>query len=137
MQTYTSDSGNFSLQFPDYWEFEMDESTLTFFDSGEDGVGAFQVTEFGFDEGAEIDVSRQLAESIAEFHDMDVKEVSTGIQQNGNKAWTTFEEGDTYWMYWMFFKDQTLLFITYNCEIPDKGIEDNIAQQMADSIKLA
>lgn len=136
MQTYTSESGTFSLQYPGHWEFEMDESTLTFYDSGANGVGAFQVTEFGFDEGAEIDLPKQLAESICEFHELDLKEVAAGIQQDGNKAWTTFEEEDAYWMYWMFFKDQTLLFVTYNCEIPDKEIEKEIVSQMADSIKF-
>jgi hypothetical protein len=137
MQTYTSDSGTYSLQYPDHWESNVDESTMTFYDSGDNGAGAFQVTEFELDEGVEINVKTQLAESICEFHDLDLAEVTAGIQQDGNKAWTSFESEDTHWRYWMFFNGQTLLFITYNAEIPDKDIEQEIIYQMAASIKFS
>jgi hypothetical protein len=135
MQTYTSETQRYSLQYPDHWESEIDENTVTFFDT-EDGVGAFLVTEYEFEDGANLDLSKQLTELICDFHDMDADTIVAGIQKDELKAWTSFETDDTYWQYWLYAKDQCVLFITYNCEIADKKIEEEQVKQIADSINF-
>lgn len=135
MKSYTSESGSFSLEHPDHWSSNVDEGTIAFYDD-ENGVGAFQVTEFTFEDDAEIDLRSHLTDAICEFHDLDREETSASIQLEGSKAWTSFETEDSYWMYWFYFDRGVLLFVTYNSELEDKLVEADDVKGILASIKL-
>jgi hypothetical protein len=47
-----------------------------------------------------------------------------------------FSDGDTYWRHWYLRNGSQMLFITYNCELGSRGIEDGSIRETVESLMV-
>lgn len=43
-------------------------------------------------------------------------------------------EDGIYWRYWLFLKKSIVIFVSYNCDESDKGVEDYLIEGIVGSI---
>ena len=116
--------GEWSLDLPEGWHAEVDDSCVTFCHT--EDVGAFQVSSYRKDD---VVTDADLKEFAG---DIPLAAVSlagfTGFR-------TRFSEGDTFWTRWWLRSGCQMIFATYNCDLADRGREDEAVAMMLDSLR--
>jgi hypothetical protein len=117
------ESTDWSLEVPDGWRDEQDESCTTF--CGPEEVGAFQVSSYRKEDAVTDADLREFAGEIP------LATVSlarlTGFR-------TRFSDGETFWTKWWLRAGRQMIFVTYNCALADRGREDAEVALMLESM---
>lgn len=118
MKTYDSTDLNFSIVYPDTWTYEEDGNVLSVYDS-KDGVGALQFSSYEVDNITSIDLKEELEDYVSDKHE------NFKVQRLDKYAFCKCEdEKGNVWRYWIFTRENTVIFASYNCLKEDVGKED-------------
>jgi hypothetical protein len=117
------ESRDWSLEVPEGWSHEVDDSCATFCHPR--GVGAFQVSSFRKDESVTDDALREFA------GDTPLAAVSLG-RLTGFR--TRFSEDDTFWTKGWLRAGRQMIHATYNCPLSEQGHEDAEVSAMLESL---
>lgn len=117
MKTYDTNDSNFSIAYPDTWTYEEDGNVLSVYDSKE-GVGALQFSSYEVENIASIDLMAELQDYVSDRHE------SFKVQKFDKYAFCNAEdEKGNVWRYWIFTREKTVIFASYNCLKEDVGKE--------------
>jgi hypothetical protein len=112
------------------WTAESKEECVTITKSSEGG--ALQLSAYRKKDGA---ITREDLLDVSECDD----EMQCHLQE---KTWGEFagfqlvcSEDDTFWRKWWLANGQTLLFVTYNCELANKDSEKQEISEMVGTLK--
>jgi hypothetical protein len=117
------ESTDWSLEIPDGWDHEQDDTCTTF--THPQGVGAFQVSSYQKEEAVTDGDLREFA------GDIPLAAVSFG-QFTGFR--TRFSEDDTFWTRWWLRAGRQMVHATYNCPLSERGREDADVSAMVESL---
>lgn len=108
------------------WEVDLPDEWVAVCDDGPaaichpDGVGALQVSSFSkgslVTDDDLLDFAREYSAADAQIYDLTCGDFQ-GIA-------LTFVIDETYWRHWYLRCGQQMLFVTYNCSVGNRGIED-------------
>ncbi len=120
--------GNTIAIIPDSWTAESDGNMISVFEAA-NGVGALQFTSFKVPNRGRIDLSKELLSLLDdEYNDADINE-------KANYAFfETVDKDSVYWKYWLLNGEESIFFISYNCQATDKGIENDVINSIINSI---
>ena len=118
-----------SAELPAGWESQRDDACVTIYHP--DGVGALQISA-AFKDAAVTDAD--LRDFAREHLDAGAKarEVAAGDFSGFTIA---FGAADRFWRHWYLRSFDQTLFVTYNCEADDQGVEDEQLSQMIASLR--
>ncbi len=122
---------DWNIDIPADWEADQDEDYLILYDP--DGVGALNLSGMVTDaEVTDADLREFAAEHLeagAKIREVELGDF-TGFTLN-------YREGDEYWQEWFLRSGPIALFVTYNCEYDDKGVEDEALEEILNSLRIA
>jgi len=118
------------------WHLEEEEDVINIYDQ-ENGVGVIQISIFEIPATSKADLKTELFEFIGNFLDLDIRDkITTTTTVENGYAYTELFVNGRYWIYIILRNKNTVLFMTYNCEKEDKGIEDEVVWEVIRSINL-
>lgn len=136
MKQYISRAKFYSLNVPDTYEIEEDEGVVGIYDEV-NGVGAINISSYKISTSYDFKIEAELLEFIQtnSGYNSSIELVNTEIRDNnyGRSEFTT--DGTDYWIYWIKFKNQKSVFITYNCDYDDKDVESPLIYDIIESIE--
>jgi hypothetical protein len=123
---------SWSIDVPEGWEHEAEDTLDTFFDP--DGVGALQFSSFTKGSGDVTDLD--LFESIEDMKLAGVSRRSVAFGPFEGYALER-EESDQSGRYWFLRAGPLLLFVTYCCERQDAGKEARLVAKALATLRLS
>ncbi|MCX2496411.1 hypothetical protein OQX63_23185 [Pedobacter sp. PF22-3] len=115
---------------PNDWKSETSDDVVSLYEP-DNGVGALQLSFYNIDNAPSIELSKELESYLGDKHEKIIVKIIDG------RAYSDIEDEDgIYWQYWLFLKDTTVIFVSYNCDKSDKGIEDPVVKEIISSIGL-
>jgi hypothetical protein len=117
------ESTDWSIEVPDDWSYEFGEDCTTF--EHPQGVGAFQVSSYRKDETVTDDDLLDFAGELP------LTAVSLGCLTG---FITRFNKDETFWTMWWLRAGCQMIYVTYNCLLPDCGREDAEVSRMIESL---
>ncbi len=137
MKQYQATSGWYNLHLPEKWEVENEGSLISVFDPVS-GVGTLQISALSVPLDRELDLVQELARYL--LYRVKIKSKSdliSKIKSEANCAFCElFTERNRYSSYWMFYKNNKLIFVTYNCPGEDFAKEREIVEQILNSLEI-
>ncbi len=116
------------LKIPNDWKSEESDGLVALYDP-ENGVGALQLSSYNIGAASPTDVSKELESYLEDKYENIVVKAIDG------HAYSSVEDEDgIYWRYWLFLKDVIAIFVSYNCDKSDKGVEDSLVEKIIHSI---
>ncbi|WP_299986136.1 hypothetical protein [uncultured Ruegeria sp.] len=106
----------------------------------EDGDVVGFVTDDGF---GVLQLSSYIKDDVVSDSDLIEFSEEMGLQPHNLKAtvqgdFTGFSieatNNDTWWRSWCLRCNSTMIFATYNCEIDDRGVEDQLVEELLSSL---
>jgi len=120
---YQSESNRYNITLPEGWIFEEDKNLASIFEPN-NGKGVLQISSYETPIDYDINVKKELAEFVQSyFEGLNFIEIIAGIQDQSQYSFFELENENTHWAFWILYEAKSLLFITYNCEMLDKGKE--------------
>ncbi|MGF7078757.1 hypothetical protein [Mucilaginibacter sp. UYCu711] len=113
---------------PENWISETNDHGLTSLYNATDGFGAIQISVYTIPDGLFIDSVQELKSHLDEIY----KSVDIATPY-----FNIVDEGGIYWRYWLFNFSNEVVFITYNCEEPERGKEDIVVDSIIKSIEAS
>ncbi len=137
MKPYFSPYGWYSLHLPDNWVVEEDISLISIYNPVTK-VGTLQISAFSIPQDQKLDLVEELAKYLVYRVKLKSKAdlVSRIKKETDSVFFESFTEGNHYSSYWMLFKNYKLIFITYNCASVDFGKEQEIIDQILNSLEV-
>ena len=117
MKNYSDDKFGFVFVYPDNWNCEKEDNVITLYDA-ENGLGALQLSVYYVGNKNRLDLKSELEDFLQDYE-------SVKVEMKDNLAYSTFNDGDRVWQYWLFQSGNSLIVATYNCATEDKGKENN------------
>jgi len=114
----TIETRSWSLNLPNEWEFEADETCITAWQPI--SVGALQFSTYRKDGLVTDDELREFVENNSNLGGP-LKDVILG-DFSGYEI--CFEDQESSWRHWHLRSDNIMIFITYNCGVADAGADD-------------
>ena len=128
MKSYKYRGNGIEFVLPDNWDIEESDNVISFFDS-DNGVGALQFSFFQVRNEKNIVLKDELADLLDNQFSKEII-----INNNCAEAFRLEENENKYWKYWLFLKEEFLIFASYNCQKDDKGKEDRIVNEIVYSV---
>ena len=125
MKSYTDEKFGFAFFYPDDWILEKEDNVISVYDA-ENGLGALQFSVFYVGNDGQIDLKVELEDFLEDYMPVEVEIIS-------DLAYSTFVDGDRVWQYWLFQRGNSLVLASYNCEIEDKGKENEMINEILNS----
>ncbi|UOB16284.1 hypothetical protein [Abyssalbus ytuae] len=125
MRSYTDEKFGFVFFYPNNWILEKENNIISVYNA-ENGLGALQFSIFYVGNDNQIDLKVELENFLGDYESVEVEMVN-------NLAYSTFDNNDRTWKYWLFQNGSSLILTSYNCEIEDKGKEDGVINQILNS----
>jgi len=135
MKKYISPSKYYELYIPESWTYSQADNIVSFYNEG-NGVGALQISSYSISEGENVNITVELAEMLSDKLGASEQDILPKITVSNNLAQYHFTDDDKYWEYYMLYKNDKLLFITYNCKKEDQHIEKGEINKIVESIQL-
>lgn len=128
----------FNCNIPEEYRFEEDDGVLSIYNE-ENGVGALQITSYRIPNGYRFNIKDELIEFILSNDDtLKSKEIDKDIVLNNNSGVFQVKDNEGYWWkYWLLFRNNIAIFITYNCEIDYLKVEENVINKIVESISIS
>lgn len=115
---------------PDSWVVDTEDEMTSLYDP--DGIGTLVISTVVEEEAISDDYIEEL---VSEHLDAGAQ-----LQNESYGPFSgvgcCFELDDDYWCEWYLCFDNILLFITYNCDLSDEGDEDDVIEQILESLTL-
>ncbi|GAA3934939.1 hypothetical protein GO495_15050 [Chitinophaga oryziterrae] len=121
---------NIIFTYPNSWQIEQDKNVISLYDPI-NGVGSIQFSIYYASNSQNISLKDELEDYVSDKHNKFV------ISVNDLYACTNYlldEDGVRYWKYWLFIKDNMLVFASYNCEKEDYGKEEKIVDEIMNAL---
>ena len=127
MKKYIDTNIGLSFEYPIDWELEQESNVLSLYNF-HNGFGALQFSTYKTNLANNIDISKELNEYLVNngYKNFSVKKFDTYCYSSAQKK-------DMAWEYWLFFKNNVLVFISYNCNIADIGKENETVNKIVSS----
>jgi hypothetical protein len=116
-------STDWSIEIPDVWNVEQDDTCTTFVNP--QGSGALQISSYRKDESVTDDDLREFAETTA------LSEVSIAAMIG---LYAQFDESETSWRKWWLRSGNQMIFATYCCPLRERGREDGLVDSLLESL---
>ena len=129
MNTYSSQ--NWQIDLPESWIGEFDDDIHLIYDP--DGVGAIQISAY-IKPGGKI-TEDELLERTG-LDEKSYRHLSKNDWGHFHGYQLVYREDEIFWRKWWLMKDNLFIFITYNCEIPDKDIEFKAINAIVNTLKV-
>jgi hypothetical protein len=129
MKVYENPDVDLSFQYPDNWTIEQEQNVVSLLDP-ENGLGALQFSVYQIPGSQIISVKTELEDYLKDRHSH--FEVST-TDSYALSDYLNDKKGNC-WKYWMFLKNHTLVFATYNCLKNVIGKESKYIDQIIGSL---
>jgi hypothetical protein len=127
---------SYQLCIPSDWSYSEENNLVSFYDN-EIGVGSLQISSYLVPSDYNLlNLPFELAEIIFERTEVDKNDILVNIEVWKNLAQYHIVIKDRYWEYYMFYQNEKLLFITYNCAENDKLLEKDVRHKIVQSIKI-
>ncbi|UPK67972.1 hypothetical protein [Chitinophaga filiformis] len=109
MQLYKHKTNNFGFSFPDDWTVENNDGIIALFD-GNNSIGVLQFSIYYPPQDKEVFLKDLLEEYLTDRH------TDFSVKLTDHYAYTDYlpYEDDGIWKYWVFKKDNMVIFGTYN-----------------------
>lgn len=121
-------AADWSIDLPPSWEVEQDEESTLIYD--EDGIGALNITGFVADE----DVSEEALREFAAEH-LEAGARTEPVEFGEFTGFTLhYREEDEFWREWYLRAGPLALFVTYNCDLEDQGVEDEAIEGILNTL---
>ncbi|MCK5943910.1 MAG: hypothetical protein KAI24_18140 [Planctomycetes bacterium] len=120
---------SWDLAVPDGWEASHGEDCATLV--GPTEVGALQIS-------AAFKDSEVLDDDLRDFAS---EHLDAGATPHACSAgdFTGFEicfsDGETFWRQWFLRHARQMLFVTYNCSVAERGVEDGLVEEILASLR--
>jgi len=126
------------LDLPTGWEFDESEGILSLFDPL-NGKGALQISSYSVQNSSHIDLRIELAEFIAGHFEEPVNEseIQSSISERKGYSFYELDTKTDHWIFLIFLQENVVLFISYNCELEDKGVEQEPIWSILSSLKIS
>ncbi|KAB7624305.1 hypothetical protein [Alkalilimnicola sp. S0819] len=122
---------DWKIDLPAHWEVEEDEDSTIIYE--EDGVGALQISGLV----AEQDVTDgDLREFAAEHLAAGARAEAVELGEFSGFTFS-YTEDDEHWREWYLRTGPVALFVTYNCDLEDRGVEDEAMEQVLGTLSRA
>ena len=121
------ETGDWSLLLPDEWSADRDDDVIVIGD--QDGVGVLELSELHKEKGVfnSADVETIASEGGA------LKDVQVGSFRG---AYSSFLEDDAALREWYLYAEDLLLYITYSCDIDNRGLDDAIVDEILATLRF-
>lgn len=122
-------TNTWTLQVPTGWRAWHDEECSTLVGPGD--VGALQVSA-AFKDTEVVD---------QDLRDFAAEHLEAGAHAEAAEAGDyagfeiAFSDGESCWRQWFLRRGKQVLFVTYNCAVDDRGVEDDAVQQALASLR--
>ncbi|WOX05062.1 hypothetical protein [Microbulbifer pacificus] len=116
---------------PKEWKLQADDDLWSFY--RENGAGALQISIYKF----KSTISEQQFLSIAEENNLSGAPLDVIQVQSFPALTAKYVDSGVYWKVWYIAIDNEFLFITYNCEVKNKALEEKAINAMVQSIRKA
>lgn len=116
MKSYTDDKFGFVFLYPEDWVWEKEDNVISVYDP-ERGLGALQLSIYYVGNDGQIDLKAELEDFLQDYS-------SFKVEMMGDVAYSKLKDDGRFWQYWFFRKGNSLILASYNCEIKDRGEED-------------
>ncbi len=122
------EAGDWSLLLPAEWSAEKDGESILIGDN--DGVGCLEVSALSkqSDAGDEADLEAFLDAELS------WSAVTCGSFRGYSAS---FEEGGAALREWVMSSGKLLLYVTYSCDLDNKGMDDAAVDELLDTLRYA
>ncbi|HVW16323.1 MAG TPA: hypothetical protein VHB54_20995 [Mucilaginibacter sp.] len=130
---YTSSSNYYSLNIPDDWTIEEAEATISIYNE-KDGFGVINITSYQIPENYFF----RAHDELLEFVGGDINNEKLNLCKITDMDVASFEQivQNTYWLYYIFYRKNKALFVTYNCNIDDMNNEKSLVDSIIGSLQI-
>ncbi len=97
-----------------------------------DGLGALHISSYRKDEK----ITKDDVLELMELDEDAIKHVSEKQWGEFNSFQLAYSDVDAFWRVWWLYKDNLLIYATYNCNLEDKGKESEDVDFMMKTIKV-
>ena len=119
---------DFAIKIPENWVSIGEQEVISVYDP-KNGKGALQFSFYTVEDA----ISLNLVDELQDF--LKGKNFSTTPSLKNDTAYlATTAENNKYWRYWLIRRDETIIFVTYNCSNEDIGSDDNFVEEIISSI---
>lgn len=118
MKSFKHNISNFLIRYPENWEIKKEDNIINLFNPSS-GFGAIQFSIYYVDNP--INIESELDEYIKSRHEKYEIFKETNSLSNG----LSLDNDGRQWQYWLYKKDNFLIFASYNCAIEDIGKDGN------------
>ncbi len=127
MQTYKTQ--HWSLNVPALWDAEADGETDVIYDNA--GVGELVISTLYQDEG----ISDEQLEAMAGEHIESDAVIDDVVLGDFSGIAVSFEQQGEYWCEWYLRSEKVLLFISYNCDLKDSEVDEDVVESILESLE--
>jgi hypothetical protein len=129
MKQYNYNETKLSFAYPDNWTIEQDKNLISIYDPLH-GVGVLQFSIYYVPNSQDISLKDELEDYVSDRHQ---NEFAVTIKDQYAYTDYLLDEELRYWKYWLFIKDNMLVFGSYNCKRNDYGKEEKIIDEIVNA----
>jgi len=119
-----------SLNIPTLWDAEFKDETDVIYDQA--GIGELVISTLYQDEG----ISDEQLEAMASEHVDSDAIIDDVVLGDLSGITVSFEQGDEYWSEWYLRSEKLLLFITYNCDLKNADVDEDVVESILESLRV-
>ncbi len=119
-----------SLNIPTLWDAEFEDETDIIYDQA--GIGELVISTLYQDEG----ISDEQLEAMASEHVDSDAIIDDVVLGDLSGITVSFEQGDEYWSEWYLRSEKLLLFITYNCDLKNADVDEDVVESILESLRV-
>lgn len=122
----------YSFDKPKRWKVEKENGILLLFNEF-DGSGALNISSYEITTDYLFDMDVELRDFISSVVDCSIDFISDEtIMRTKDSVATELSIKNTYWKFWVVFRNFKAVFISYNCDIDDR---EKVLQEITSIIK--
>jgi hypothetical protein len=117
-----------SFILPDDWIVDSNDTVISVYDPI-NGVGALQISIYQHKSSPEIKLKNYLEDYLGDkFENISISQFDRHVTA------TSLSKENEWWKFWLFMKDNSLIFASYNCEKGNIYKEETIVENIVESL---
>ena len=120
-----------SIEFPEEWSAEDEDGIVTLADP--DDIGALDITAVIKEQG---ELSEEDVASLAQENFPSDDEISEVMIGEAVGRYVDYVDDEGAWREWVLAERNVMLYVTYNCDVEDKGIDDAVVDQILQTLVI-
>ncbi len=126
----------YSFDKPKKWKVENEDGVLLLFNEF-DGYGALNISSYEITTDYVFHMDVELRDFVASVVEGSIDFISDeAIMRTKDTVATELSIKNTYWKFWLIYEKCKALFISYNCDIEDREIEQQEISSIIKSIQI-